>query len=446
MRILHFCNYADLIGGAEVYAHALIESLRKRGHEVALFGASPEAEIDTAGLRVIQRPLYDPLRLVQDPPALAALREYLQRFAPDIVHVHNVFSVALGVLKHLTSAGIPLLHTVHDFQLLCPNSWCVRGDGSPCPGGAGAQCFQHGCQTNYPYDAWAVLLSSLRQRLLSTTTDIAVAPSSYLVERLRANGWSEVRRLPYFVELPVSPGIERSGHELLYVGRLEPEKGLLVLLRAMPEILAALPQARLTVVGGGSQLPELRALAERLRLGSRVRFVAKLPREEIVEHYARAALCILPSIWTENSPLVAYECLRSGLPMAGSRHGGIPELLEGGCGVTFQPGDSRDLARVVVDFLRLPLSERERASTAARERARSFERDPHLDAIEALYEELRSHPRRSRQGAADLGPDALAILHELGREHSTRPAPSGAPLEVLRALARTLGLPKVLRS
>ncbi|HEX6884460.1 MAG TPA: glycosyltransferase [Planctomycetota bacterium] len=446
MRILHFCNYAEVIGGAEVYAHGLVESLRSRGHDVALFGASPEGEIDRAGLRVIQRPLYDRDRLVQDPAALAALRDYLQRFAPDVVHVHNVFSVALGVLQHLGTQGIPLLQTVHDFQLLCPNSWCVRGDGQPCPGGAGAQCFQHGCQSNYPYDAWGVLLSSLRQRWLSTCTGIAVAPSAYLVERLRAHGWSDVRHLPYFIDFPPpSRPVPRSSHELLYVGRIEPEKGVPVLLRALPEISASLPEVRLTVVGGGSQLSELRALADRLGIAARLRTLQKIPRTEIAEHYARAALCILPSLWTENSPLVAYECLTSGLPMAGSRLGGIPELLEGGCGITFHPGDPRDLARVVIDHLRLPLAQRERMSAACRERARAFEREHHVDAVVQLYEELRHRPTPATRTPPELSPDGLAMLHQVGLQQAPGDGRSQAPLEVLRAIARSLGLPKVLR-
>jgi len=446
VRILHFCNYAELIGGAEVYAHGLVESLRSRGHDVALFGASPEGEIDRAGLRVIQRPLYDRARLVLDPPALAALRDYLQRFAPDVVHVHNVFSVALGVLQHLGTQGIPLLQTVHDFQLLCPNSWCVRGDGAPCPGGAGAQCFQHGCQSNYPYDAWGVLLGSLRQRWLSHCTGIAAAPSTYLVERLRANGWSDVRHLPYFVDFPrPSRPVPRSSHELLYVGRLEPEKGVPVLLRALPEICASLPEVRLTVVGGGSQLPELKALSDRLGVASRLRYLQKIPRAEIAQHYARAALCVLPSLWTENSPLVAYECLTSGLPMAGSRLGGIPELLEEGCGVTFRAGDPSDLARVVLEFLRLPLAERERMSVACRSRAATFDRARHVDVVVALYEELLRRPRANLQAPPDLSQDALAVLHEVGQQQGPGDGRATAPLEVLRAIARSLGLPKVLR-
>ena len=353
MRILHFCNYADRIGGAEVYAQALVSAQRARGHEVALFGASPDREVDEPGLRVVRRPLYDPARLVRDPPVLQALQECVERLRPQIVHVHNVFSVALEVVDFLGRLPMPVLQTVHDYQLLCPNSWCVRGDGTPCPGGAGAQCFQHGCHRNYPYDSWGVLLAGVRQQLSSRGVDVAIAPSTYLVERLRAHGWRDVRHLPYFIDFDPGPGsVARAEAELLYVGRLEREKGIDVLLGAMPEIAREVPGVRLDIVGSGSQLEPLRALALRSGSGAAVRFLTDVPREKLGEFYSRASVCVLPSVWTENSPLVAYECLLSGLPMVGSRIGGIPELIEPACGLTFSARDHGELARQVIRFLR----------------------------------------------------------------------------------------------
>ena len=447
MRILQFCNYADRIGGAEVYAHALVEALRARGHAVALFGGSPEREVDTTDLRVIQRPQYDPLRLVRDTPALNALKELVERFRPAIVHVHNLFSVALEVVDHLGRCGVPLVQTVHDYQLLCPNSWCVRGDGSACPGGPGAQCFQHDCQQNYPYDSWGVLLSALRLRLARAAAVLAIAPSSHLVARLREHGWARVHQLPYFIDgLPHAAGVARAEYELLYVGRLEREKGVDVLLSAMPAILDAVPRARLTLVGSGSQEHALKRQAAKANLAPAVRFSTQVPRHELPALYARAAACVLPSIWTENSPLVAYECLLFGLPMLGSRLGGIPELIEPACGYTFTPRDPDDLARTAIRFLRLPLAERQRMSTSARERSLSHDRGAHITRIEELYGDALAVGSVQGQSSADFS-ELAPILHQIGVDR-LGPPPSGPrsrPLEVLRNLARELGLPKVLK-
>jgi glycosyltransferase involved in cell wall biosynthesis len=447
VRILHFSNYADRVGGAEIYAHGLVEGLRARGHTVGLFGGSPEREVDGEELRVVRRPVYDAARLVKDAALLNALKEFIERFQPEVVHAHNVFSVALEVVDSLGRCGVPLLQTVHDYQLLCPNSWCVRGDGSPCPGGAGAQCFQHDCQKNYPYDSWGVLLSALRQRLASAGVRIAIAPSSHLAERLRSHGWREVRHLPYFIDgLRASSNGPRTDHDLLYVGRLEREKGVDVLLEALPAVLAAIPRVQLTLVGGGSQEPALRRQAEQSKLGSAVRFLTQIPREELSIHYARAAACILPSVWTENSPLVAYECLSAGLPMIGSRIGGIPELIEPPCGFTFEPRNPTDLARVVIRFLRLPLAERQQMSMAARRRAENYQRPAHLLRIEELYREAVSLPSAQDPMVETLR-ELFPVLEQVNLDRPYRPD-SGArssPLELLRGIARELGLPKVLK-
>lgn len=447
MRILHFSNYADRIGGAEIYAHALIAAQRTRGHAVGLFGTSPEREEDTNDLRVVQRPLYEARRLVKDAALLNALKDFVQRFRPEVMHAHNLFSVALEVVDYLGRCGVPVVQTVHDYQLLCPNSWCVRGDGVACPGGAGAQCFLHDCQKNYPYDSWGVLLSALRQHLACAGVRIAIAPSSHLVERLRHHGWRDVRHLPYFIDVPVqSPNVPRAEYELVYVGRLEREKGVDVLLAALPEVLSAIPRVRLTLVGKGSQEPVLRKQAELAKIGSAMRFLTHVPREELSFHYARAAACILPSVWTENSPLVAYECLSAGLPMLGSRIGGIPELIEPGCGDTFEPRNPADLARVVIQFLRLPLIERERMSAAARRRATAHEKPQHLAHMEGLYREALSlSPQQDPlvEALRELYP----VLEQVNLEQLVRsdPATRTTPLEVLRGIARELGLPKVLK-
>src|SRR5262249_37937086 len=152
-------------------------------------------------------------------------------------------------------------------QLLCPNSWCVRGDLSPCAGGAGTQCFEHACEQNYPYDAWSVLLAALRQKIARQVTAVALAPSQYLANRLEEHGWQSVRHLPYFTDFVPAPPARRADAALLYVGRLQKEKGIHVLLEAMPEITATIPGARLLLVGSGTEEGALHARARTLGLG-----------------------------------------------------------------------------------------------------------------------------------------------------------------------------------
>jgi glycosyltransferase involved in cell wall biosynthesis len=495
-RILQINNYADPVGGAEVYALALTRELAERGHAVTFFGTSPDREENAESLRVVRRPRYDARLLFLDSTVRNALEATVGRTRPELVHVHNVFSLGLDVLEFLATTGIPIVQTVHDFGLLCPNSWCVWGDGTPCPGGVGAKCFLHDCQRNYPYDPEVALHTLLKQRVLAGIVDLALCPSRYLAERMRASGARDVRHLNYFID-PIAAGAagEREASELVYIGRLEPEKGVEHLLEAMPHVLRADPLAHLTVIGGGTREEALVERARNLGLGGSVAFRSHVPRAELGRVYATATACVLPSIWSENSPLVAYECLAAGLPMIASRIGGIPELVEDGrAGFTFAPRDPRDLAEKAVRLLALPPEERTRMSVAMRATAEGFRIGAHLDRIEELYAEVRSRPRsmavgstidrdlltvlgeysgeRARLGAlfhehtgyirhleqtlADRPPTASA--EEQGRliceleaslaQHRERleQLESGGPREILRRLARALHISRVLRS
>jgi glycosyltransferase involved in cell wall biosynthesis len=418
LRILQFNNYADPIGGAEVYALALTRELAQRGHEVGFFGTSPEREADEDHLRVVRRPRYEVARLYRDADVGGALETYLRRLRPEIVHVHNVFAMGLDVLRILGTCGIPLVQTVHDFSLLCPNSWCVRGDGTICAGGAGAQCFQHECQRNNPYDPEVLLHTLLKHRTLAGIVDVAIAPSAYLAQRLRESGFRDVRHRNYFIDPIATPeGGERRTKELVFIGRLEPEKGVEHLLDAWPRILQGAPGARLTVVGGGTLSDALRARAQALGLAESVTFLSHVPRAELGRFYATATACVVPSIWSENSPLVAYECLTAGLPMIASRIGGIPELVEEGrAGFTFTPRSPEDLAEKALRLLGLSAETRAEMSASMRRRARDFQPPAHLEWITEVFQTLVARGPGPRVARLEIDGDFAAILEQYGHE------------------------------
>lgn len=417
MRVLQINTFADRVGGAETYMLGLLGELRRRGHETLLFGTSPGREADGPEERVVRRPAYDGQRLFRDEPVRRALEGVLERFDPDVVHVHNLHALGLDLCRVLADCGRPVVQTVHDLSMLCPNSWCVHGDGTPCAGGAGAKCFAHRCTENYPYDARQVLVALLQLRLMRRVVDVALAPSHFLAEMLRRHGFADVRQVAYFVEeekLAIEPR-EREARSLLYLGRLVPEKGIGVLLAAFPRILAEAPGTRLTIVGGGPQAGELRTRARSLGLGDAVRFHTQVPYEEVKTYYATATAKVLPSIWSENSPLTAYECLTTGLPLLGSRIGGIPDLVrDGETGFLFRPRDPEDLAEKALRLLRLPPEERRAMSERGRALARSFTRERSVGAVEAVYHELVLRgPRLRAAPSLEWDEDLEAVAQEL---------------------------------
>jgi glycosyltransferase involved in cell wall biosynthesis len=417
MRILQMSAYADPIGGAEIYMHGLADELERRGHEVGRFGTSPEREADEERIRIVRRPSFDPTRLVRDDEVLEALGGFVDRLAPDIIHVHNLYSLPLDVDRFLAGGGRPVVQTVHDLSTVCPNGWCVHHDGTLCPGRAGAQCFRHDCDKNYPYDAKLVLLTRLRHRILSSFMEVMICPSRYYTELVRRQGFRDVRHLFYFVDSAnlELPAARREDRSLLFLGRLGPEKGVCHLIDAMPRILVEEPETRLKVVGDGPEAEALRAQTERLGLGSAVVFRGTVPYEQVKSFYATATLLILPSIWCENSPLTIYESMVAGLPVVGSRIGGIPDLVEDAVtGHLVEPRNPRELADKVIRLLRAP-EERARMAERMQERSRHLTAGRNVDEVESIYREVlaRERPAAKKPLSFPLDDEFVTILQNL---------------------------------
>jgi len=417
MRVLQMDACADPVGGANIYMIGLADELARRGHTVGIFGTSPDREVDGPRTRILRRPSWNPSLLVRDRHLTRALEAFIRKIDPDIIHVHNLYSLALEVDRCLLASGRPVIQTMHDYSVVCPNAWCVRGDGTECPGGAGRQCFEHECEKNYPFDASLVLVTRLRHRLLRRLMRVVISISCHETALLEKHGFREVCQVFNYVDAEkiATPPRSREDRSLLYLGRLDHEKGVAYLLAAMPRILEAEPDTRLTLVGEGPAAGELQGQASRLGLQDRVTFHGKVPYEEVKRFYAVSTLMVLPSVWCENSPLTAYECMVAGLPMVGSRIGGIPDLVvEGETGLLVEPRNPEDIAEKVVHLLRAP-EERARMSARARDRAGLFTREKTVDRIEEIYRSVLAGPQDPPPEAEDASREdfLMACLHHI---------------------------------
>lgn len=140
------------------------------------------------------------------------------------------------------------------------------------------------------------------------------------------------------------------GPRLLTVAMLTELKGIVHLLRAVPELLSARPTLRLDIVGDGPDRAGLERLAEELGIASAVTFHGQLERERVAERMRAADLFVLPSLW-ENLPCVIIEALASGLPVVATRVGGVPELVTAETGLLAEPGNSRSLGAALQQAL-----------------------------------------------------------------------------------------------
>jgi glycosyltransferase involved in cell wall biosynthesis len=181
---------------------------------------------------------------------------------------------------------------------------------------------------------------------------------------------------------------------LLCVGRLEPEKNHVLLLRVFARLRAQFPQLKLLLAGSGRLESELRALAGELGVRDEVVFAGQVAPVAPLFHLAE--WFVLASS-LEGLPMVVLEAMAARLPMIVTQVGGIPEVIEDGrTGWLVPPCDEAAFESALVHALRLPPGERARVAEAAHcEVERRFSVRGMVEATEALYERLLGEATRA---------------------------------------------------
>jgi len=184
---------------------------------------------------------------------------------------------------------------------------------------------------------------------------------------------------------------------VLYAGRLSPEKGVVWLLRAFPQVIAACPDARVVVVGDGPQRTELAGLAQTLGLGGAVVFAGMQPHEIVISYMRAADLFVFPSL-REVFGIALLEAMSCGLPIVASNVMGIPSVVEDPAnGRLVPPGDAGALADRIIRFLQAPA---DRAALAERNMAKAAQYAiPRIvDRLLGVWDEAAASRRMRRAG------------------------------------------------
>lgn len=253
---------------------------------------------------------------------------------PTLIHAHfGVEGVyALPLARRLK---IPLVTTFHGFDatlstavLLCSPAWA-----------------------NYP----------LFRHRLARQGDLFLCASSFIRDRVLALGFPEARTRVHYIGVdcrairPRDPAEETP--TILHVARLVDVKGTRHLIRALGTLAPRHAKAELVIIGDGPLMRPLQALAGSLGLERRMRFLGALPHAEVLEWMRKAALLVLPSVRTstgrvEGLGMVLLEAAATGVPVIGSRLGGIPEgVIDGRTGFLLPERDADALGRRIGDLL-----------------------------------------------------------------------------------------------
>ena len=397
-------------GGAEVYAYNLSREIASR-HKVAIFHrindpgrreysvkhrASGNLEIFTINNTFRQ---YSSFEMTYKNSIIAKkLGLVLDHVHPDIVHIQHLLYLSIQIVDEIKKRNIPIIFTLHDYFLICPQGQLFKNNTSLCLNGqchtSCLDCVYHQLSIKkyvfymyYLLEKYfrGLLIRPLKQIYLNACrcfsnkanlinliedrkrfindackkVDLFIAPSNFLKERFIQAGIPKNRmiHLDYGFDAEMFKMYCKVGSGKLrfgFIGNMIPAKGLHLLVRCFNKIENA--NVELKIYGQQNSykgiLVKYRQNIEKLAKNSNIKFMGSFDNKDISNVFSEIDVLIVPSVWYENSPLVIHEAFLAKTPVIAADIGGIPELVKDNInGLLFRPNDVEDLYKKIQLFI-----------------------------------------------------------------------------------------------
>ena len=294
------------LGGQGVVVHGMRAALERRGVRVHTISGRGDHAIPF-GRRTGRAPLDFSLQLNRYP-------QVLLRAAPDVIHAHG----GPGGVLLWKRVGAPLVYTAHHtYRQAHP-----RGSVKRCLNGVEARSYRG-----------AAMVLPVSRSTANALLEMGI-PASRI--EVLSNG----------VDAVDLPGVEHEDGRVLFVSRMEREKGALDAISLL-QALTANPRVHGVLVGGGSLAADARRAAE--SSGGRIAYLGALDRAALNREYARAAIVVMPSRF-EGLGMVALEAQAAGTPVVGFDVDGLRDAVGAG-GVLVPAGDLAALQVAAMDML-----------------------------------------------------------------------------------------------
>lgn len=402
----------EFTSGTEVLTFEVARELESLGHDVRILTGWP-ADLLAETSDVYDRYRYEGIDVYRvrplptsettvagrmraefdNPRAAAAFKAIVATWRPDIVHFFHLQRLSSSVVKACVEAGIPTVYTATDFWSICPLHKLRLPDGSVCagPNANSSNCVLHfalqgrraslsplyrwvpaglvGAVLHFAPDdedsnfqnlaaARALQERASTMRSMLETFDRIVAPTSFMARRVAEFGAPArtLVELGYGIDMrqhaDPSPLLPTACLRIGFIGTLHEHKGAHVLIDAVRKLDPA-RDCTLRIYGDESFYPEYVA---RIRASAaddaRIAFCGTFPREDIARTIDGFDVLVVPSTWSENTPLVVLAAQASGRPVIGSNVAGISEVIEDGVnGRLFEAGNSTALADILGELL-----------------------------------------------------------------------------------------------
>jgi glycosyltransferase involved in cell wall biosynthesis len=293
--------------------------------------------------------------------------------------------------------GIPVVQTLHNYRLLCPNALFFRDNNVcedclkflvPLPG------IIHKCYRESMSQTAAVATMLSYHRFIGTwqkQIDFYITLSEFARTKFIQGGLppEKLTVKPNFLP-DFSFQSDALRNHVLYAGRLSPEKGIQILDRAWREISPS--NIPLYVAGDG---PEKEILLQLSSEKDNVRYLGKLDRVSLDRFIAQSRFVIIPSVCYENFPMSILDAFRLGVPVVASQLGSIMELVRNSeTGLLFNPGDPADLAAKVNWLWNHPDEAERMGKNARREYEQKYTPDKNYQMLIEIYEKAITESAR----------------------------------------------------
>ncbi len=407
MKVLMVNKYYYIKGGSERYLFDVKTLLEQHGHEMIPFAMKDERNFPSEYQHYFVdhvdydapfslKKLKEAARLIYSWHAREKIEALIEATRPDIAHVHMIdHQISPAILHSLRRYGIPVVQTVHQYKLVCPNyRFYIEHNNQICERCVPGKFYQPiltRCHKNSLTASLLIAVEAYCHHWLGTYRKhvrLFHTPSAFMKQMLVRGGIDEQKIEHHFLltwldQFPFSPYYE---DYFVYLGRLSPEKGVLTLLKAMTRI----NRSKLVIVGDGPQRAELERFVQENGIKN-VEFVGYKTKGEVKELLSHAAFTVVPSEWYENSPLVIYEAFAMGKPVIGATIGGITEFIEPNKdGLHFSPGNDKQLAECIQSLLDRPETLPELGRNARTKAEQLFSPEEHYQWLSRIYERLMS--------------------------------------------------------
>jgi glycosyltransferase involved in cell wall biosynthesis len=382
MKIIQVHNYYQQPGGEDQAFAAESSILEKHGHCVFGYTVHNDCIAGMSSFELARSTIWNA-------NINSELRELVRKVRPDIMHFHNTFPLISPAAYYVARAeGVPVVQTLHNYRLLCPNALLFRND-HVCEGCMAKFVAWPGilyaCFRNSRSATSVVACTLLVHRVLRTynrMVDLYIVLTDFAQKKFIQGGLpaAKIAVKSNFVDNDPGSG-DRRGEYAIFAGRLAQEKGVNILLAALKEIGGKIP---LKIVGDG---PLSSRVAEASRNISGIEWLGHKPRQFVLNLMKDAMFLLFPSKSYEGFPNALVEALACGLPVITSKLGSMAEIIEDGVtGLHFEAGNPSDLADIIQWLIDHPNECRRMGKNARQEYLEKYTAEKNYDTLMNIYQ------------------------------------------------------------